>query len=379
MTPARRLLPAAMAWALAAACLTCAPAGAASSSVSAESGGRPSSPRYATSGPLALASSGAIVRDDFEGAAIDTSRWRTWLSDPKAVRLEQRDGRFWIHARGRVGYNGLASRADPPKRDVVAVCRAGVTSPGGALHAAILHLCGSGRFSPDHWFELRLRAAAGGAARATIDASIPPEHRAGYEGTYDLPPAGERGYLVKVVCEAAGNTCRGFVDAGGGWWQIGDAFEVPARRSHLEIKTSGPDKEGAATTIWFDDCRLYPRPENHYVTVVLQRPDGSPPGEPEGGGDRQVCSDRSGRAIPGCDFSVKLFAADGRTLVAETSTGAAFGYALLKLDRAPWDLYPVAAVLRVFALDRQLGPDHVLASRGVEGLYPDDVYTITLR
>ncbi len=336
-------------------------------------------PRYSTSGPLERVNDGAPVRDDFEAGAIDTQLWRIWHSDPQTVRLEQRDGRFWIHARGTVGYNGLVSRVDMPTRDVVAVCRMGISSPQGGLHGAILHVCGSGRWSPDHWFELSLRATPAGAARATIGASIPPEHRGGYRGVYWLPSAGAEGYLTKVVCESATNQCRGFVRAGSEWWQIGDAFEVPARRTHLEIKTMGPDKEGASTTMWFDDCRLYPRPETHYVTVVLQRPDGRHPGDAVGGGDHQICFDERNQEIPGCEFTVKLFAADGATLVAETRTGAAFGYGMLKLERAPWELYPAAAVIRVFAGDRQIGPDHVIESRGVEGLYPDDVYTIVLR
>ena len=344
-----------------------------------EAVGEAGPPRYRTSGPLARVSAGAPVRDDFEAGAIRSQLWRIWHSDPRSVRLEQKDGRFWIHARGTVGYNVLVSRVDMPTRDIVAVCRMGVSSPEGGLHGGIVHVCGSGRWSPDHWFELSLRATSTGAARATIGASIPPEHRGGYRGSYELPPAGPEGFLTKVVCEGATNQCRGFVRVGLEWWQIGDAFEVPARSTHLEIKTMGPDKGGASTAIWFDDCRLYPRPETHYVTVVLQRPDGRHPGDAVGGGDHQVCFDEDNREIPDCEFTVKLYASDGTTLVDETSTGAAFGYALLKLEHAPWELYPAAAVIRVFVGDQQIGPDHVIESQGVEGLYPDDVYTIPLR
>jgi len=50
----------------------------------------------------------------------------------------------------------------------------------------------------------------------------------------------------------------------------------------------------------------------------------------------------------------------------------------LSLARSGWDIHPVGAVIRVFANDRQLGPDHVIRSSGVDGLYPDDVYAITL-
>jgi len=56
----------------------------------------------------------------------------------------------------------------------------------------------------------------------------------------------------------------------------------------------------------------------------------------------------------------------------------AFGYGLLKLKEGPWDIYPVGAVIRVFFKDQQIGPDHIIHSETVDGLYPDDVYTIIL-
>ncbi len=339
-------------------------------------------PHYATSGDLTLVSSGAPIRDSFDGRTIDETSWRIWRSDPERLETWQKDGRFWIRISGSAGYNGLVSRAAMQTRDVVAVCRAGVHSEEGARHAAIVHLCGSGKESPDHWFEIALSAGHKGSIRAVSSVSIPERNRdGGYRGGYDLPaPAvAEDRFAIKIVCEGATNRCAGFARVHEEWWQIGDPFEVPARSTRLEVKTSGTESGPGMSTIWFDDCRVYPRPETHYVTVRLRTRDGGNPGIRSARTGRMACRDAGGRGITDCGFTVELRTPDGATLIDSSDTGASFGYALLRLDRAPWDLYPAGAILRVLANGNQLGDDHVIAARGVEGLYPDDVYAITLR
>lgn len=337
-------------------------------------------PRYATSGDLTLVTSGAPIRDAFEGRAIDETSWRIWRSDPERLETWQKDGRYWIRISGRAGYNGLVSLATMETRDVVAVCRAGVRSEEGARHAAIIHLCGSGKESPDHWYEIDLRAGSNGSIRASAAVSVPERNREGYRGGYDLPAQGtEDGVLIKIVCEGTAHRCAGFARVHQEWWQLGDPFEVPARTTRLEVKTSGTESGPGVSTIWFDDCRVYPRPETHYVTVRLKTPAGGNPGVRSAETGRMTCLDGGGQDIPDCGFTVELRSPDGATLIDASDTGASFGYALLRLDRAPWDLYPAGAILRVMANGRQIGPDHVIAARGVDGLYPDDVYAITLR
>jgi hypothetical protein len=353
--------------------------GIGSTPVSAAQDGDAASPRYATSAGLTLISSGAPIRDAFDAPAIDETSWRIWRSDPERLETFQKDGRYWIRIRGAAGYNGLVSRATMQTRDVVAVCRAGVRSEEGARHAAIIHLCGSGKESPDHWYEIGLNAGPKGSVRVAATVSVPERNRAGYRGGYDLPaPADGEGYLIKIACDGASHRCTGFARVGAEWWQIGDPFEVPARTTRLEVKTSGTESGPGGSTIWFDDCRVYSRPETHYVTVRLRTTADGSPGIDSAAG-RNACRDADGREIPDCAFTVELRTADGATLIDASDTGAGFGYALLRLDRAPWDLYPVAAILRVLANGRQIGPDHVIATRGVEGLYPDDVYAITVR
>ena len=332
-------------------------------------------PRYTRSLALRREST-TTVRDAFDAPAIDTKRWRVWISDPSRARVEQKGGRLWIEANDEVSYNGLASMERLALREVVAVCRAGVASSGTALHAAIVHLCGSGPLSPDYWFEVQLRDGAGGSATAHTEVSTPRgEPAQGYQGPYALPADGNQGHLVKVECEAATATCSGSVEVSGAWWRIGDAFEVPARESHLELKTAGGVNGGGSSRIWFDDCRIYPRPATHDVSVMLRRRDGS---SPIPTGLEPVCFDGEDEPIPGCDLRVQLLTADGATVIDETRVGRSFGFAMLRLARAPWSLYPVAARIRVLAGERPLGPDQIIESAGVEGLYPDDVYVLTI-
>jgi len=331
-------------------------------------------PRYTRSAGIRRESTTAF-RDAFDGAAVDTGRWRIWLSNPSRARVEQGDGRLWIEADGEVGYNGLAARVRLPMRDVVAVCRAGVDSTQVPGHYAIVHLCGSGPLSPDNWFEVQLRAGAAGGALALIKVSTPDAGKSNpYPGPYTLPGDGARGHLVRIDCDGRTSTCTGRVQTPGGWWQIGDPFEVPARESHLEIKTAG-GAPGGSSRIWFDDCRLYPSPATHQVGVLLRRRDGTPPAPAEG---QAVCFDRDNAPITGCDLRVQLLEADGVTLIDETTVGTSFGFAMLRLPADGETVYPIAARVRVLAGEIPLGPDQVIESHGVEGLYPDDVYVLTI-
>ena len=336
-------------------------------------------PRHQTTAGLERISCGAAIRDDFEAPRIDLKLWRPWISDPNGFTHEQSGGRYRMKVMGRAGYNGLVSLTDMASRDVVAICRTGIESTKGAQHSSLVHLCGSGPWSPDHWIEVQLRDADGKTARATSVVAVPPAQRQGYRGSYLLPHPARDGYLVKVECDGATNRCAGHVKVVEEWWQIGEAFEVPARRTRLELKTAGPEREGRQSALWFDDCRVYPRPESHYVSVTLERADGRGPGARSREGGGQICFDPANRPIADCDLTVRLFAADGGALVAETETGTAFGYAMLGLRAAPWDTYPAAALIRVFANGQQVGPDHPIEMKGVEGLYPDDVYRLVLR
>jgi len=53
---------------------------------------------------------------------------------------------------------------------------------------------------------------------------------------------------------------------------------MPLRTIHTEVKLHGSDgtigAEETTSQAWFDNVRIYPRPENHHVGIRLVRPDG---------------------------------------------------------------------------------------------------------
>ncbi len=335
-------------------------------------------PRYHGSGPLERVHSAAIIRDDFESESVDERIWKVKPADPNLVRMAQTDGRFRIDVTGRVGHPGLVSVAEMDSRDVVLLCRTGIESRDGARHESLVHLCGSGRWSPDNWIEVQISDAGGGAAEAVLVVSVPPPFAGGAKGPLKLPHPAHDGYLVRIACEGATHLCRGSVQVDGGWLPVGDAFEIPARTARVEIKAQSWNGDVKSSTSWFDDCRAYPRPETHYVTVALRGTDRRPPGAPVPGHWITAGFNARNEKFTYGDVSLRLYAADGVTLVDETTVDGGMDVGLLRLTKAPWDTYPVPAVIRVLVKGEPIGPDHLIESRGVEGLYPDDVYTLIL-
>ncbi len=335
-------------------------------------------PRYRTSSNLELADRRFVVRDDFEGDRIDETRWRIWLTDPGSARVEQKGGRLWVHTEGTVGYNGVVSRAELDTRDLEVVCRAGIQSPGAADHHAIIHLCGCSQWSPDHWLEIKLLSRGENVTRAAAVPSIPVDLAHGDRAALDLIHDAGEGHLFKISSDGFTNMTRAFVRLDGAWQPLGGPFEVPARTTRLELKAEGWRKSDRPSSAWFDDCRLYPRPESSYVVVSFHRADGRRPAVGIAGTWPPVAFDAGNRPFTGRDVTVRLLAADGESLVAEARAGDAMEFGLLKLREAPWDAYPVEAILQIFVKGTQLGPDHVIRGEGVDGLYPDDVYSLTL-
>jgi hypothetical protein len=334
-------------------------------------------PRYETIREMRRIHDGAPIREDFRSGVIDETRWRIWLEDPDRVSMEVRDGRLWIHAEDRVGYNGLVSRTSMETRDVEAVCLAGAESARGGQHPALVHLCGTSKMSPDNWFELRLQD--GGDNRAVLSTLISaPPRSVPEQGHMDLPGAASDGYLVKIISDPSARRVHGLVKVDDVWRQVGEALEVPARAARLEIKTEGFRKNLTTTTLWFDDCRVYPRPQTHYVTVALQRPGGGHPGGPGRSPWPLAIFDEANTLHTHDGIFLRLYTEDGETVVDETQPGGDLAYAMFSLEGAPWDTYPVAARIRIFLGDRQLGEDLVIERSGVEGLYPDDIYLVTL-
>lgn len=343
------------------------------------SGAREGRPDAITVSEMERLHSGALIKDGFDGSAIDEGRWRIWRSDPDRVRMEVSSGRLVIQADGPVGYNGLVSHASLPTRDVEMVCVAGVASSEPAQHPALVHLCGNGDMSPDNWFEVRLQDGGGKDTLVATRVSAPARWLPEAFRRVRLSASPGDGLLVKIISDPAARLVRGMVLVGDRWTQVGQALEVPAREARMEIKTEGFRKELGKTRIWFDDCRLYPRPQTHYVTVRLQGPEGAALGVPvDKEGWPLVLRDSSGNEFTAGEIALELYTGDGKTLVDRTHPGDDLRYAVFTLEDAPWETFPVDAVIRMVIGGRQVGGDLVIASEGVEGLYPDDVYQVTL-
>ena len=55
-----------------------------------------------------------------------------------------------------------------------------------------------------------------------------------------------------------------------------------------------------------------------------------------------------------------------------------FGYYMLPVVHRTWDIFPVAAKLRLSYKDKSLGEVDIPCNR-LEGLYPDDVYDLIVQ
>ncbi len=77
------------------------------------------------------------------------------------------------------------------------------------------------------------------------------------------------------------------------------------------------------------------------------------------------------------DIEVQLCTADGKQVASVRSSN--MGFYLLPLKDAPWDVYPVAAEVRVLLDGKMLGKPLQIECKGVKGLYPDDVYEVVIQ
>ena len=73
---------------------------------------------------------------------------------------------------------------------------------------------------------------------------------------------------------------------------------------------------------------------------------------------------------------MQLCTADGKPVASLRSSN--MGFYLLLLRDAPWDVYPVAAEVRVLLDGKVLGKPLQIECSGLNGLYPDDVYNMML-
>jgi hypothetical protein len=196
----------------------------------------------------------------------------------------------------------------------------------------------------------------------------------------ELPHLPGEGFLCRIDLNGETNLAELWVQAQGGWKRICDPIEVPLRTVHAEVKLNGnlTVKAGAApettSQAWFDNVRIYPRPQSHHVGIRLVGAGGDPMYTYERGWPPMIM-DAAGNVRKISDLQVELRTEDGSQLVASMRS-TNFGFYLLPLKDAPWDIYPVAAQVRVLLDGELLGVPLRIESKGSAGLYPDDVYEV---
>ena len=346
------------------------------------------SPAVIRKGPVRIErkESGALLTDDFETSTIDKQRWRVWQMDTEETSLAIEDGRLVIDAVGQVGHNGLWSLPAAKYKDVTLVARFDIRSEGPEPHELLLHLCGGDMpHSPDHWVEIAHRDQNLDQAHFSVYAAVAKGDFNQWHKFIDLKkpivPEGKdsgEGFLARISLNGSTNQCVPEVrDSQGKWRAIVDPVPLHLRTTHCEIKIRG----GAANSKsrgWFDDVRIYPRAKSHAVLVHLQLENAAPiysRGDSDNEWPPRIrVGDGPERELE--DLSVELFTSDGLTRVAAVQSSNLGDY-MLPLTNAPWDVYPVSAIIRLSLDGKSLG-EVKIGQDGLEGLYPDDVYTVIL-
>ena len=326
---------------------------------------------------IRLIERGAILVEDFDSTELDLTRWRVWQNNPDRTTVRQENGRLNITARGRIAMEGLWGLATAKYKDVVLVGEMDIRSKGTAPHRLALHLCGGdGLRSPDHWIEI-LMLDLGDKARFFPSTALPQGLDRRQDQFIELPHPQGQSFVCRLRLNGDTNLTELEVKTPDGWRQVCDPIELPLRTVHTEIKLHS--QQGAArgteettSEAWFDNVRIYPRPESHHVGIRLVRPDGSPIWLRANGGWPPKITDPQGRLRSIEDIEVQLRTADGK--VVSSIQSAHMGFYLLPLKNAPWDVYPVAAEVRVLLDGKPLGKPLEIECKDTNGLYPDDVY-----
>jgi hypothetical protein len=112
------------------------------------------------------------------------------------------------------------------------------------------------------------------------------------------------------------------------------------------------------------------------VGIRLVRSDGGQIWFRENGGWPPQIVDSEGRVRSIEDIEVQLRTTDGKQVATVRSSN--MGFYLLPLKDAPWDVYPVAAEVRVLLDGKLVGEPLKIECKVLNGLYPDDVYDVVV-
>ncbi len=348
---------------------------------------------------------GAILTEDFSGSAIDLTQWRIWEQNPEQTTIEQNGGHLVLTASGVVGHNGLYGLVTTPNKHIVFLGRMYIRSweqrnsnnPSEAPHRLAFHFCGyngGGQFcdghqrrgggrgmpSPDHWVEI-LMTDRGDSAEFSVGAALAEnsEFPSSDSVLLPYPPNDDQGFMVRIIFDAGTNLAVFAVWDGTAWRSISSPTFLPLNVSHVEAKfhrgvgENTPEAVLTFSIAWFEDLRVYPRPESHFVTVELVKQDGTILRESQEWPPMFRAPDESMHELK--ELKVRLVTTDGHMI--SESRGEQNEIHSLLLREAPWDIYPVSARIQLI-LDGEVIADRVIEAHGLTGLYPGDAYEITL-
>lgn len=310
--------------------------------------------------------SGAVLADRFDQQEIDRRIWHRpdWLEQHNPyIAVEPEHGSLHLsgvsHPSGEnFQYVGIIS-SNFRETDVVLAARmrvrSGFEKEGRIQH--IIHLC-SGDW-PDFFTEVVFGKIRRG----------PPVWSSGYVNrVFDfqghteylqpvVPATGREGSdWHEVVIDHDGITgeTHDFVVIDGARRPVGPVVRIPFHHTHLELKVDVNAAE-APIAMEVGNVRLYLRPERHPTTIVV---------------NSQIVGDHSEPPIEG--LRVRLVATSLGRGLGEATTDES-GQARISLP--PDLIYPVEAQIEVFDLN---GPvlTAKIASAGVTGLYPGDVWAV---
>lgn len=333
---------------------------------------------------LTLIERGALLVEDFEAPEMNSKIWRLHHRNPDRTTMRQENGRLELTARGSVQMNGFWGLGGVKHKDLVLVGEMDVRTTGSPPHRLAFHLCGGDDVrSPDNWVEI-LMVDLGATAKFLGGASLPVGFTPLRNLSVELPHPPDQGFLCRIELNGETSMADLSVKAADGWKRVCEPVALPLRTAHAELKFYGNHGPRPATPTevtsraWFDNVRIYPRPQSHHIGIRLVRADGTEIWERPGNSWPPIVADAAGKSRKITDLKVELKTEDGAQLVA-SSVSSNFGFYLLPLKDAPWDVYPVAAQVVVLLDGKPLGKPLRIERNGCAGLYPDDVYEVLIQ
>jgi hypothetical protein len=314
--------------------------------------------------------SGALLADSFDGSQLDTNLWSRppWLvNNHKTIGVKIENGYLVISgpshpAGGSHQYAGVISKYFR-YTDVVLAAEVQAQSPfkGEGRIQHMVHLC-SGDY-PDFFTEIIF---------GKIAAIEPPRWHTAYVakvweysgyGEYLEPTRPATGFeasqwhTVVLVHDGPTSKTQNYLLVNEQWVPIGPSHSVRFNHSHIELKVD-VNIPNLPIQMTVDNVRLYPNPAHNPVTIVVY------------GG---VSGNRP--KLPIHNQKVQIFEESSKRLLGEALTDeGGEAHVSLRTDV----LFPVAAAITVWD-DTTPVVQAKITRRGVNGLYPGDVWALDLR